>query len=464
MPFTDPEKRESALVLELQINTTVDLDDQQWAAVHSSMRFNVAYAVALWLMMIFAWKTVQKHYSWAQRWTHNLKGPLPWLLQWYSLLYVGLTVFMTITVVRMLAQLWHYIAPGDYVGNEDTTYTYGMPEWLLMLSVVGACCAVASFLVIPYHVLRITRRVHRRRVSRQADFVWMVNDRDEMVLVLIMLPSVYSILSARSVSRMWQALTARDTGAAALLDVYILDMNFALGNLVQFACLLEFARLCHTYISHGPDELKWAMKWAGLQGVFSYVLVGGLSTAGKGLVALMKVNGMDASFVEDVSHSMEPIVSAAMLQCIYNMAIVSLMPRIQNALGNAFAKFNGTRIILLCSQLQVQVLVLIHEWQGKSQILQSLRMNVMRSHLIHASLLGVECLVSVMFSFYAWEIGSDGKRWGGKAPKALSCVKFESDSESSSSSSTGSNGSYEDMQIVDSEADKVQMAMGLRAC
>merc|ERR1712032_314976 len=152
-------------------------------------------------------------------------------------------------------------------------------------------------------------------------------------------------------------------------------------------------------------------------GVYFYVLIGVGRTLGDFTAAVLSENKKYAYMAEQLQEKgldkIAPIFAVSTLLCIYNMRIIAKMQDVTLHLGNASLKFNSTRVLLLISQIQLQVLTGLTAGSDLYEKAASLpppydhvvkdwHFSVYRAKLLHASLLSFECLIVVIFNRLAW--------------------------------------------------------------
>jgi len=205
------------------------------------------------------------------------------------------------------------------------------------------------------------------------------------------------------------------------MGTYTTDLEIA--NIFQYWTIWVFGRLCVFYLKDAPTEYRWALNWAGLQGVYLYVIMGTvrscftLAIAILGEFGLHKDNVTIATLREKVMSQVGPVFTVATLLCVFNMYVLGKMADIRANLGSANLKFQATRGLVLISQIQLQVLmgltvnsslyntIVEHENalpQQYQHVVQDWDLSPYRAKLMHAALLNYECLLVVLFNRWVW--------------------------------------------------------------
>jgi len=152
-------------------------------------------------------------------------------------------------------------------------------------------------------------------------------------------------------------------------------------------------------LSAANDEHKFALRWAGLQGIGFYILVGIMrslfNVVGAGFIEL-GMKGVEGKWLNFLDH-FQPVFVFTTIVCIYNWSILQKLKDIKRpeALGNdATFKFIAVRALLLASDGQKSVL----QMGIKAGILT---MN--QSELLNVNLLIFECCLVILVNRYFWQ-------------------------------------------------------------
>lgn len=406
------------------------------------------FALLLGLFALALWREVMR-WDCAQNFVHRLGKPFNRILQWHYLFFIGLTVLM---VQNMVEVVWYNYYKLDWLNPARVQETYSekgippdtaaqleIPEWLRRISVAGPIVGSVAFLGIIAQVIRNVLRVKgvakdrfkqsqeggsareagdylKRDESSLADIsdgaYWRPTKRQDMVLLVIAMPAVFIVMSVRSTQRMWMIMRASDTGKMERIDLALFTENLELASVCQYYIVFVFSQLCMVFIKkeESSKEIQWAMQFAGFQGVYAWVIVGTFRCIFDFGVALLGAHedffGIDSAKLQEksvlVEEKVSTVFSVLTLMCVYNMAIICKLKYVKDNLGNASMKFLGTRFLLLVGQMQLQIIMRISAAREQLPFLPDL--SEFRVRLLHSSLMSIECLIVVLFNWYAWEI------------------------------------------------------------
>eukprot|EP00927_Polykrikos_kofoidii_P028480 TRINITY_DN24864_c0_g1_i1.p1 TRINITY_DN24864_c0_g1~~TRINITY_DN24864_c0_g1_i1.p1 ORF type:complete len:528 (+),score=76.76 TRINITY_DN24864_c0_g1_i1:55-1584(+) len=394
---------------------------------------------------------------------HKYRYPLPILLQWYILSSIALLFMAVMVFTQVGLQIedtnWlveeaseahfnenqaHLLAdrvywdlhptPGvnssDYVKELEARFE--IPSWLRWLSVISPFVGAVCALFVACHMVIIIRSGQSYEIEEGYEILasdhtddsinnpWRLSKRQDMVLFLTVMPLIYVLMSVRSTSRMWSIMSLEHDGKAAILDNALFTENLEAASVFQYYVVMEFAHLCNSFIkSRASIEIRWAMKFVGFLGVYSWVFVGVIKAIITFAEAFLSIRAnwvavlrMDedefADKITNLQSKISIVFSVLTMLCVYNMLVICRMKYIKDALGNANMKFLGVRILLLAGQVQEKVIVFMADradtWPFSLADLSS-----ERGKLLHASLLSYECLLVALFNIYAWELDMPAK-------------------------------------------------------
>jgi len=276
---------------------------------------------------------------------------------------------------------------------------------------------------------------------------WQLKQSEELTLLVIMMPAMFVVMAMRAEIRVLEILLGSSFRRGSSWEDYELwrrgtyTMDLECAAAFQYVTVVAFALLCAQFFSigelsrdvelrekdlilrinklqrHGAggeavesslsSELQkadrvhfFSLTWAGLQGLWSYVLVGFLrcllNIVTAGLLELG--HGKDMRSLIEVLDKFEPVFVFTTLLCIYNWTIIQRLPDIKRkeALGpRATLKFIAVRLLLLVGDGQRAVLT---GMVGK----RWLHLTQSKADLLHTSLLLCESFVVVLWNLYMW--------------------------------------------------------------
>lgn len=267
--------------------------------------------------------------------------------------------------------------------------------------------------VIAFHVVKIIRRGRRCHTEHQSQFPWKIHGRQDMLFLLVVMPSVFILMSLRSTSRMWYVMTGKHTGEDAVTDLALFKENFELAAVCQYYLVHIFAQLCIDFLTEQEvnKDMETAIRYAGFQGAYAWCVIGSVhSVILFGLAYSHNFNLAPVVLlkVEAVEKTVSILASFMSIMCTYNMFIICKLPFLEEALGHANMKFNGTKVMLLVGPNQLKVLLALAK-------LGFLDLSEQRAMLLHSSLISAECLLVTLLNFFAWEVLGQKDKFFGKA-------------------------------------------------
>eukprot|EP00927_Polykrikos_kofoidii_P042014 TRINITY_DN3588_c0_g1_i1.p1 TRINITY_DN3588_c0_g1~~TRINITY_DN3588_c0_g1_i1.p1 ORF type:complete len:477 (-),score=39.26 TRINITY_DN3588_c0_g1_i1:120-1550(-) len=374
---------------------------------------------------------------------HSFRKPLPLVLQWYSIMLLALIFLSTMVAVGINEQLeltnWldadiiesrflHNATRQDVVHrNTETRADLRMGALLKTLSLWSPFAGALTAVIVFIHAMIILKSGQSYELDEgyshnMGDEImdseknpWRVSERQDMVLILIFMPWIYAVMSVRSTSRMWSIMTLEHVNAAASLDFALFTENLECASIFAYYVVMEFVRLCNSVIkTRASFDIRWAMRFAGFQGVYAWVIVGivkavlSFGTAFLGIrPELVRLLNMDETTLEvktaEIQGKISVVFSVLTMICVYNMVIICKLKYLKDTLGNANGKFLGVRLLLLAGQVQEKALsfMVTHNDAWPFTILN---LSEKREMLLHSTLLSYECLFVALFNIWAWEI------------------------------------------------------------
>lgn len=283
--------------------------------------------------------------------------------------------------------------------------------------------------------------------SRRADLngrKWEPTDRENMVMLVITMPLVYQVMALCSTDRMLNLMTGQavikhpgmswEKVETIQLAAYLSDLELA--SAFQFFTVFEFARLCGSFLGNSRNilphisdpevqsDIRTVLKWAAIQGVFAYVLVGFVRCViNFGVALLLQMQQDDARVFTDkveekLQDKIKTVFSVVTILCVVNMKLICKLKDVKTSMGNANLKFQGTRLLLLIAQVQSQVIEaftvdakMYKVVQEKSEQydldLHVLSLSQYQARLLHVALLSIECLAVVLFNRIVWRLNKE---------------------------------------------------------
>mmetsp|Transcript_8314 Transcript_8314/g.21072 ORF Transcript_8314/g.21072 Transcript_8314/m.21072 type:complete len:591 (-) Transcript_8314:179-1951(-) len=257
------------------------------------------------------------------------------------------------------------------------------------------------------------------------------NQKEDMMLLMIMLPAVFAVLAMKSVIRVVEIFTTYKDNEeiwGMLIALFRADLSLAVA--VEFITISSFGILCMRLISARADGVETVgvstVWWLTMNGVGAYVLIG-LTRCICIMIVLVKdapawqdfeaewFPGLHLDMVASLFlHQSKQVFMFALVLLMWNMYFICKLDIIQAELPNANMKFNGVRLLVVIAQVQEGVLVphmsqsgeqvtLIEQFKEKVPLpLQLGYISGYQGMLWHVSLLCVECLVMVLFQYVVW--------------------------------------------------------------
>jgi hypothetical protein len=360
-----------------------------------------------------------------------------------------------------------------------------IPEWMRILNLISSLACVPTFLVAANHGRKIVmsgvRLKQQSQIPELRDLPWKPSDTVNSILFVISMPCVFSIMSLRSTCRIWALITgvaqmsgSDDWNKVRRREFASYKGDVELATAFQFFTVASFARLASRYLRESvifervlnkkrrakydedvvrsAKEYRQAITIPAFLGVYSFVAVGILRCAINIIVAESKVFEVWEDTAQQVSTliltSMDSLFIGLTVICVLNMIFICRMQDIKNHLGNANLKFSGTRLLLVIAQVQLQIISafqvgseMYHKLDSKKDLvsnvlqdaanvdfdLKRLDFSEYSAHLLHLSLLGLECLAVVIFNRVEW--GSDVKQFQLNRERDDAAADYLSDSD-----------------------------------
>jgi len=373
-------------------------------------------------------------------------------------------------------------------GSAKEAYEQGCPlvlySWLKYASLVAPIFGTVAAGWAAWHVLMWGRYVAQYKAKLLDELPWggpiadlpraqkhveEAEDHVNLVFYIIGMPTFVSLYSMRSLIRSYAVLTgsawntfykvAKANGETVtwkhvvIMERATYETDQGLSKCFQFLIVFHFARLCSKmfetskYLKQIKDEesndnsqpsvtdlYKTTLKFAALQGIYGYVVVGAAMALTQFFCSFFgefeqvpefkqwaDLAKQAAIVQERVLKVAGPCFTLVTILCVINMFLIGKMRELTDRLGNATAKFLGVRVLLLVGQVQVQVLGTLSNQNKLDDITQKLvdrgyisevtRNGIVftedHANLLNATLLCVECLLIVVFNRISWGVGKE---------------------------------------------------------
>lgn len=375
-------------------------------------------------------------------------GPLTPFLQWYAILFVGVGWLLLRTffdIVRFEYIHFDFLKTAEFLDDipglepaeRDALH---ISPWLRVFSLAAPAAGVLGALIVAEHTFAIVSGASARAKKKWDEtpvesrtssrpLCWSMDKETNMVLLVVAMPIVFIVMAMRAEIRIWAVMTgsafepmkARGT-SDDWIDIKKKELSAYTGDIEMCGCFVYitifcFGRLCTSYLRNAPPQYQTALKFAGLQGVYLYVIFGFLRGISNIVVAIAgdyDKYAYIASLLQDkVLVQIQPVFTVATVLCVYNVIVICGMNDIKKHLGNANLKFQGVRFLVLVAQIQLLVLQAVTKgsklYQNVeklpprfSDMIHSWDFSTYRAMLMHAALLNFECLLVVVFQRCAW--------------------------------------------------------------
>lgn len=384
-------------------------------------------------------------------------------------------------------------------GSAQKADEHGCPlalyAWLKWVSLVAPLFGTVAALWAAWHVIHWGRyvaehkakKMHELRrwdqeitldnIPRAEEKLEEAENHVTLVFYIIGMPAFVSLYSMRSLIRSYAVLTGsawntfyresiRNHENVTWEHVVVMERatyqtDQGLSKFFQFMIVFHFARLCSKmfetskYIEQLQDDesnseeskgaasqmsvkdlYKKTLKFAALQGIYGYVVIGAAMALLQFFCAFFgefneveefkKLNlGWLATKSGEVQTSAlkvaGPCFTLVTILCVINMFLIGKMRELTDRLGNATSKFLGVRMLLLVGQVQIQVLTNVSNPAKLDQATQKLldenwisektRNSIVftedHANLLNATLLCIECLLIVVFNRISWGVARE---------------------------------------------------------
>lgn len=388
------------------------------------------------LIMLMTWRTICNRQGF-QIVLHKLPTPLPLLLQWYTLFFIGVGIVIGIDMANIINKDYKQsnMLDPDYIANNFQTDGFSpekieallIPDWLRYLSLTSPIVGIIAFMITALQVgagiyknYKNPHVVAEDENGEEVPLKYMPGKRQDMVLLVIAMPTVFVAMASRSTGRMWMIMRGHDTDYDEVKDMALYTENLELAAVAQYYVVFVFSQLCNDILRRlAKPEIAKVMQLTGFMGVYAWVIIGVLRAIFDFGIALISAHPSIRNafgFTDEQLDTYEQLAVAKIgtvftvftILCVYNMSVICKMKSIKRFLGNASLKFLGTRILLIIGQTQLKIVTKVVELSPQIAILDTLGINsTYRANLLHSSLLTYEVLIVVLLNVFAWN--SDNK-------------------------------------------------------
>jgi len=411
------------------------------------LNVKLVFVLMLDMALLFIWHAIlqSKRMCDVQKMVHRLPRPLPFLLQWPVLMFISLVIGMSITMEQIITDdliLCNFLdqeTMTDHVMEVRANLTHHqlenndedidpdhlrIPYWLKMLSITSPFVGSAAFILCFIHIILVVyKRSHESNYNENNKWFveesvnkWEPSKRQDMVLLVIGMPAVFIVMCVRSTGRMWMVMGGfwRPPYLPVRVDMALFRENLEAGCMFQYYTVFAFSRLCMTCLQSADKEMRFAMKYAGFQGVYAFCLIGMVKAVVNFSVCLLEGHKplfnyyFHTEAVLDKSHlaldKIDTAFSVVTLLCIYNMAVICRLKHVKKVLGNANVKFLATRLLILLSQVQLKAIdfVVLSKKTKPGSIIARINLSQYQGYLLHSSLLTYECFLLVLLNLVVW--------------------------------------------------------------
>jgi len=392
----------------------------------------LVFLVLIFLLLSGIWRALCRLES-VQRILHKIPGTV--LFQWYTICFFAFGAFLLECMVNIAKFDYNdaeFCAPGPIQDlwdqkniTEDKQHDFLMPGWLRWISVISPMVGTVAFIILLVHaILNVAHGAQWRQKhgsDLEKELKWKTSERQELVLLVIVMPAVFIIMSIRSTSRMWMVMRGWHTGDDAITDLALFEENLELAAVCQYYTVFVFSQICVSLMEEqkGSKDMKTAIKLVGFQGVYAWCLIGSVHSIMIFVIAFSghhidTTNPSEVAFLakaKAAEKTVGTIASVLSLLCTYNMLVVCKLPFMDKALPKASLKFNGTKILLLLGPNQLKILMSLTTdaaaTGAKAKLAGFLDLSTERAMLLHSSLLCFECLAVVILNLVSWRKDAD---------------------------------------------------------
>lgn len=439
--------------------------------------------VILWLLfiLIIVWKLVTTHPN-VQKALHSY-GDIPaFLLQWYTLAYIGLTVLYVRTIYDFVLfdyGKYTFLSHGAYVKNieaiahaenwsdqkahdaqwNERDSDMCLPSFLRWTCLIAPWLGLLGYYKVSTQLYHIAHSGMQEAEQEHEDTRWHLDSRYYMKMLIVFMPAVFIVMALRAMIRVLAVVTGSGFHVGSDWDAIVsgekaeYTMDLEMAATFQYYAVLCFGLLTAQILAKNAED-KFVMTTAGLLGLIGFVVVGSLRSimniafAAIGLAHNKNIDALHKTILDKLG----PVFMFATVLCVLNMQILGKTKQVEAVEPGTNNKFMATRILLIIGQVQLSVLMAVcndspsfkqlETASGKDLRETALQwsFNSNEAMLLHACLLSLEAMAVALYNARVWPVEFKGEtrlkqEWNNKkkAVKDLVVAKL----------STGSSGGKE---------------------
>jgi hypothetical protein len=338
------------------------------------------------------------------------------------------------------------------LGKDEWVESLTIEPWLRWLSFSGQFAGGATVLLSFVHVVLVLKNCsqHAKRNAKWQTFWWKPTTRLNWLLWVYTMPAIFCVAALRAGCRMWALLTGTAHCAGADPNITcqgtwneveghefaLYSSDLELAALFQYMTIYGFCQLMGEYVSHAAFmdkvlekeereevvEIQAVIKRAGFMGAWAFIVVGFVRTIISFICSELSAHDMTdlPSFIEEkMEKTFSLLFSATTIFCVVNMLIICNMNAIKSKMPKANPKFLGTRILILCGEVQKRIIMawtwgspnfillnsMLHEHKSYTGALNAhtWKFNKETGQLAHTALLTWETFLVVLANFFLWQ-------------------------------------------------------------
>eukprot|EP00928_Gymnodinium_smaydae_P081227 TRINITY_DN64782_c0_g1_i1.p1 TRINITY_DN64782_c0_g1~~TRINITY_DN64782_c0_g1_i1.p1 ORF type:complete len:470 (+),score=85.27 TRINITY_DN64782_c0_g1_i1:72-1481(+) len=380
-------------------------------------------------------------------------------LSWYVIMSVGIILLFVRSMYDVI--VFEYIKL-DFLDRGKVNHTLhqfldpekdameleqlAIHEKLRFVSLIGPLAGGLAVVLVIYQLYRFSSADNPTTRSAR--------EIRDMVFMTIAMPAVFSVMALRSTIRMWTIMTGsawlgRENICAGecswnhlkTIELATYQADLGIASAFQFYTVYLFARLCAFLLQHSQfikdsqgrmhdikklNAYKTRLSHAAVQGVYAYVLIGVIRSLAEVIAAVGSefpaYSEQAANFQDSILAKTDTVNAFVTMGGVVNMFVIGNLEDITEVMGSANMKFNGTRLLLLISQIQLTLLKVftvdsklhdnfmdalgahpeykdlpITKW-----LISAFNFSSYQASLFHSSLLAFECLFVALLNYCAW--------------------------------------------------------------
>lgn len=368
------------------------------------------------LLVLFAWRWICKVQR-VQTAIHLVARKtcplLAWLIQWYTLLQIGLGYLILRTfadVVHFEYRAMSYLDPSEVANSvrqirtypngppldEDAQNDLEIPSFLRWFSLGAPIAGLLAYMVVLVQMTVVARKGAHLKRQYQSCREWRATKRQNMVMIVLCLPAVFIAMSMRSQIRIWSVMTGTSWSlfrrhhprsnatwdSIATSEISTCEEDLSLANFFQLQAIGAFGLLTISYLKDAPRKYRKILASAGLLGLWCYLGISSIifmvDLYSSVLASYEKTEMLDGAGAHRVPSFMQRFLSNASwssqdiqdnflgpiqpmnlvftLLCVGNMLVYERMEEIEMHLGEATLKFNATKLLLILTHGQPLVI------------------------------------------------------------------------------------------------------------